>query len=222
MKGRVAVLSSGGLDSCVLLAKEASRSQVYPIYIQNGLIWEKEEIKALQSFLRALNNRRIEPLTILTLPVATLYGNHWSLHGRGIPKKKDPDSKTYLPGRNVLLLSLASIWCSLHEVRRIALGVLEGNPFSDATPDFFRQFGKTISNALDFEITIEAPFREKHKKEDLIRKFSSLPLELSLSCMAPKRGKHCGKCNKCHERQVGFQTAGVIDLTKYGDLTKWR
>src|SRR5439155_1421177 len=40
---RSAVLLSGGLDSAVLLADEASRAEVQPIYVAVGLAWEAAE-----------------------------------------------------------------------------------------------------------------------------------------------------------------------------------
>lgn len=215
MTDHTAVLSSGGLDSCVLLADMARRATVYPIYVRNGLFWEKEELNALQAFIQALNNPHVQPLTILSQSVKPLYGKHWSVSGNGIPDLHAPDIKTYIPGRNVLLLSLAAVWCSQHHVPRIAIGSLSGNPFPDASLEFFRQFGETLSMGLDFQIRIEAPYREKYKKEDLIRVFHALPLELSLTCMAPKGGRHCGQCNKCNERQMGYKAAGMPDRTSY-------
>ena len=56
---RVAVLASGGLDSCVLLAELAKSAQVLPIYVRKGLVWEAEERKALESFTKALNNSSV-------------------------------------------------------------------------------------------------------------------------------------------------------------------
>ena len=38
-----AVLFSGGLDSAVLLAEEAARADVQPIYVSAGLAWEPAE-----------------------------------------------------------------------------------------------------------------------------------------------------------------------------------
>jgi 7-cyano-7-deazaguanine synthase len=214
MEAAIAVLASGGLDSCILLADMAQTSTVYPLYIRHGLIWENEEILALQAFIEALHNGRIKPVTALSLPAQPLYGNHWSVSGVGIPTKHDPDHTAYIPGRNVLLLSIAAVWCSQHDVHRIAIGTLRRNPFPDATPEFFQQLGTILSTALNFPISIEAPYRQ-YKKDDLIRKFPNLPLELSLSCMAPKKGRHCGHCNKCHEREVGYAAAGVSDPTRY-------
>ena len=40
---RIAVLTSGGLDSCVLLADLARENTVYPIYVEFGLAWERAE-----------------------------------------------------------------------------------------------------------------------------------------------------------------------------------
>ena len=46
---RVAVLTSGGVDSAVLVADQSCRGEVVqPIYIRFGLSWERaEEAKAL-------------------------------------------------------------------------------------------------------------------------------------------------------------------------------
>lgn len=211
---RIAVLSSGGLDSCVLLAEEARTSEVYPIYVQCGLAWEEMERRALERFLRALNNPHVQPVTTLSVPIKAMYGGHWSVSGDKVPGAEEPDSSVYLPGRNILLLSLAAIWCSTHDVSRIAIGSLGGNPFPDASPKFFTDFESALSLGLDHPIEVKADFRNLAKWE-LIRQFRHLPLEATLTCMAPQGLKHCGQCNKCRERQVAFEKAGVPDLTDY-------
>src|SRR6202521_3315214 len=134
---RIAVLSSGGLDSSVLLAEEARRAEVYPIYVRCGLAWEEMEREALDAFLRALHHPHVKPVTTLSAPIETMYGGHWSVSGDSVPGAEESDSSVYLPGRNILLIGLAAVWCSTHDVSRIAIGSLAGNPFSDATPKFF-------------------------------------------------------------------------------------
>jgi 7-cyano-7-deazaguanine synthase len=211
---KISVLASGGLDSSVLIAKLAAGAEVYPIYVRCGFAWEDMELEGLQSFLDALHNRNVMPTTVLSAPASVLYGDHWSVTGARVPAADEPDENTYLPGRNILLISLAAIRCSTHGVSRIAIGSLGGNPFPDATAEFFESFARVLSTGLGHLVQIEAPLRGFHK-EDLIKQFKELPLELTLTCMAPKGSQHCGQCNKCFERQQAFRKASVPDRTIY-------
>jgi 7-cyano-7-deazaguanine synthase len=211
---KISVLASGGLDSSVLIAKMASDAAVFPIYVRCGFAWEDMELSGLQSFIDALHHPHVMPTTVLSAPASALYGDHWSVTGARVPGADEPDENTYLPGRNILLISLAAIWGSTHGVSRIAIGSLGGNPFPDATPEFFERLGQVLSTGLAHTVLIEAPVRGLHK-EDLIRQFQDLPLELTLTCMAPRNSQHCGQCNKCYERQQAFRHAGVADRTVY-------
>jgi 7-cyano-7-deazaguanine synthase len=211
---KISVLASGGLDSSVLIAKLASTAEVFPIFVRCGFAWEETEREVLKSFIDALDNAHVRPITVLSASAAALYGNHWSVSGASVPGADEPDENVLLPGRNILLISLAAIWGSTHGVSRIAIGSLGGNPFPDATPEFFQSLARSLSMGLGQHVEIDAPLRGFHK-EDLIAKFKDLPLELTLTCMAPKGGRHCGQCNKCRERQIGFEKAGVADRTVY-------
>ncbi len=211
---KISILASGGLDSSVLIAKLAADAEVYPIYVQCGFKWEDAELEFLRLFVDALHNPNVKRATILSAPTAALYGDHWSVTGARVPGADEPDENTYLPGRNILLISLAAIWGSTHGVSRIAIGSLGGNPFPDATPEFFESFGIDLSLGLGHRISIEAPLRGFHK-EELIKQFKDLPLQLTLTCMAPTGSIHCGQCNKCFERQQAFLKAGVTDRTIY-------
>ncbi len=91
---------------------------------------------------------------------------------------------------------------------------LAANPFPDATPEFLSAFAGSLSRGLAHEVEVLTPYRGLHK-EELIRANSALPLDLTLTCMAPRGGIHCGGCNKCHERQAAFRAAGVPDRTTY-------
>jgi len=193
----VCVLVSGGLDSMVLLAELAETyRRVYPVYIRQGLAWERDELQHLRG------------ATVLELPVGDLYRNHWSMTGRHVPGAKSRDEAVYLPGRNLMLLSKAAVFCALYKIPVIAVGTLAGNPFPDATPKFFRDF-TCVSG-----VKVIAPFRRLTKAQ-VIRCGRHLPLHKSFSCIAPKRGQHCGRCNKCVERRRAFREAGVADLTRY-------
>jgi 7-cyano-7-deazaguanine synthase len=211
----LAVLVSGGIDSAVLVA-EAARAYpaVHPLFIRTGLLWEAAELDHLRRFLESIRASALRSLTIIDQPVRDLYGEHWSLTGRGVPAAGTPDEDVYLPGRNVLLLSKAILWCHLHGVDEVALAPLSANPFPDATPEFFREFSDAVNRAVDGNVRVLRPYAHLHKA-DVLKRASGLPLELTFSCIRPSGGCHCGRCSKCHERHQGFRSAGIEDPTVY-------
>ena len=213
----VAVLLSGGLDSAVLVAYAARTSVVQPIYVSAGLAWEQEERALVERLLQSPGYASgVLPLVALAADVTDVYpAAHWAR--RGAPPAYDtPDEDVYLPGRNLLLLSKAGLLCALRGIPRIAIGPLAGNPFPDATPEFLASMAQALSSGLAHRIAIDAPFSAMHK-EDVIALGVSLgvPFELTMSCMKPAGGRHCGLCSKCRERRDGFSAAGVRDPTEY-------
>lgn len=211
---KIAVLASGGLDSSVLVAEMAGVGEVYPIYVRCGLAWEEPELKGLCAFLDALNNPSVRPVTVLLASTAPMYGDHWSVSGVKVPGADEPDEAVFIPGRNIILIGMAAVWCSTHDVSRITIGSLGGNPFPDATPEFFESFARVLSIGLGKSVRIDAPWKGMHK-DAIIGLFEDLPLELTMTCMAPKGEMHCGRCNKCFERQEAFKKAGIVDRTSY-------
>lgn len=212
-----AVLLSAGLDSAVLAAAEARTSRVHPIYVSAGLAWEAGELTVLGRLLSGPPFQgRLMPLTRLSFAVADVYPpTHWAIRGEP-PAFDTPDEDVYLVGRNIALVSKTAIYCARHKVHRIALAPLAGNPFPDATPEFFNAISRALSLGLAHDIVIDAPFASM-QKSDVIRLGLELgvPLELTLSCMNPDEHRHCGRCSKCRERRDAFHEAGIVDPTVY-------
>jgi 7-cyano-7-deazaguanine synthase len=213
----IGVLCSGGLDSVVLVADLARAARVQPIYVSVGLAWETAE-RAVLDRLAATPafGGRVRPLVSLDVTMRDVYpASHWAV--RGTPPAYDtPDEDVYLAGRNIVLLSKAAVYCAGAGIHRVAIGPLAGNPFPDATPEFFGAMARALSLGLDHAIDIVAPFSALHKA-DVVRLGARLgvPLELSLSCMSPRGGIHCGTCSKCRERRDAFDEAGIPDRTVY-------
>jgi 7-cyano-7-deazaguanine synthase len=158
-----AVLLSAGLDSAVLAALEARSSRVHPVYVSTGLAWEPEELAALDRLLAAPPYASVAPLATLTFTVRDLYPpSHWALRGEP-PAFDTPDEDVYLTGRNVILLTKAAIYCAQQRIGRIVIGPLAGNPFPDATPEFFATMARALSLGLARDIRIDAPFADKEK-----------------------------------------------------------
>jgi 7-cyano-7-deazaguanine synthase len=216
-------LLSGGLDSAVLLAEEAAADSVQPIYVSVGLAWEEAERRATIRLLASDRlGPRIRPLVSLSVDMTDVYpAAHWARTGHA-PGYHTPDEDVYLPGRNIVLLGKAGVFCAAAGIGRLVIGTLDHNPFPDATPAFRDTFAAALSLGLAHSLEIAAPFARVEKSE-VIRRAASrhVPLELTLSCMNPSLEggipRHCGLCSKCRERHDAFLAAGVADPTDYAD-----
>jgi 7-cyano-7-deazaguanine synthase len=116
----------------------------------------------------------------------------------------------------VVLLAKAAVYMARAGIATVSLGPLAGNPFPDATPEFFAAMARALSLGLSSPIAIDAPLAALHK-HDVVRLGAALgvPFERTISCMQPRAGRHCGRCSKCRERRDGFSTAGIPDPTDY-------
>ena len=218
------MLLSGGLDSAVLAAQEARTYVVHPVYVAAGLAWEEGEQRIIASLLArppfSDAPNRVWPLARLEFSMRDVYpSSHWAL--RGTPPAYDtPDEDVYLHGRNVALLSKAAVYAATRKISRLVVAPLAGNPFPDATPQFFAALNTALSLGLAAPIEISAPFAHL-QKEDVVKIGAGLgvPFELTLSCMNPLGTTHCGLCSKCRERRDAFQAAGIADPTTYANLS---
>lgn len=222
--GATLVLLSGGLDSAVLVAHEAQRAPVVPVYVSVGLAWEPQELAMVERLLAHPSLRSgIASLERVEFTMRDVYApSHWAI--RGTPPGYDtPDEDVYLTGRNLVLLAKAGVVAASRRAARIALGPLAGNPFPDARPAFFAAMEQALSLGLDHRLEVRAPFLQMHK-EDVIRLGLELgvPLELTLSCMSPAEPidaggvpQHCGQCSKCRERRDAFAALGLDDPASY-------
>jgi 7-cyano-7-deazaguanine synthase len=213
------VLLSGGLDSAVLAADEAQTRHVHPVYVAGGLAWEDSEQRVVRELLsHPPLAGRVAPLVRLEFGMSDVYApSHWAI--RGTPPAYDtPDEDVYLHGRNVALLSKAAVYAVTQDIARLVVAPLAGNPFPDATPQFFAAFSTALSLGLDAAIQIVAPYSHLHKV-DVIKRGAELgvPFEFTLSCMNPAGILHCGLCSKCRERHDAFVEAGLPDRTAYAN-----
>ncbi len=220
---RAAVLFSGGLDSAVLVALEReSHDEVWPIHVRAGLAWEDAEANAIADLLgRPPFRDRVHPVRTLTVDMRDVYpDSHWAVAGRP-PAYDTPDEDVYLEGRNLVLIAKASVVCARLGVGRLALGPLAGNPFPDATPEFFERMAQAASLGLNYAIDVVAPLSTYNKAQVVTLGLKlGVPLDRTLSCMNPGDGRHCGQCSKCRERIDAFREAGAEDGASY--VATWK
>jgi 7-cyano-7-deazaguanine synthase len=207
------VLFSGGLDSAVLLALERrDHATVWPLYVRAGLAWETAELGVARTLLALPPFAgRVQGLRVLDADMRDLYPpTHWALTGQP-PGYDTPDEDVYLPGRNLLLIAKAAVLCQQLGASRLALGLLAGNPFPDATPQFFEAVSRAATLALDHPLDVATPLASMHK-DDVVRLGRELgvPIDRTVSCMNPQaHGTACGRCSKCRERDQALATTAT-------------
>jgi 7-cyano-7-deazaguanine synthase len=203
----------------VLLADVARRERrelVQPLYVSVGLAWEAEERAMLERLLRTDPFRGTRPIASLHFDMRDVYPpTHWAIRGEP-PGFDTPDEDVYLEGRNLVLLTKAGVFMARAKLTRVFIGPLAGNPFPDATAEFFDAMARALSLGLGTTISIAAPYASLHKADVIALGHQlGVALELTLSCMQPRDGLHCGRCSKCRERRDGFREAGIDDPTRY-------
>jgi 7-cyano-7-deazaguanine synthase len=188
-----AVLLSAGLDSAVLAASEARRAHVQPIYVSTGLAWEVQELEALHRLLATPPFASLASLAHLTFTVRDLYPpTHWALRGEP-PAFDTPDEDVYLTGRNVILLSKASLYCAQHGHRaKLRLDLSPAIRFpTQLRSSSTRWRARCRSGSLTKSGSMR---RLRQSTNPTYRDWrrTRRPLELTLSCMNPREGLHCG------------------------------
>src|SRR4029077_16568208 len=134
-------------------ADEARSGDVHPVYVSAGLAWEAAERAIVSAFLaRAPLGGRVRPLVSLGVDMRDVYAaTHWAVEGRP-PAYHTPDEDVYLPGRNVILLGKAGVYCAAVKIERLVLGTLAHNPFPDATPEFRMAMARALSLGLAHDL----------------------------------------------------------------------
>ncbi|HEX6322732.1 MAG TPA: 7-cyano-7-deazaguanine synthase [Vicinamibacterales bacterium] len=211
------VLLSGGLDSALLIPYIGNAGEpITPVHIRCGYAWEPAEAHCIQRLMKSALAPRLRPLQTIHFDMRDILPpGHWALTGIA-PPYDTADEEVYLQGRNITLLSKAAVLASQLKIKKIAIGLLKGNPFPDATPAFLTAMGRALTLGLAADIQIQTPFAT-WTKADVVKEARrvGLPFDLTMSCMMPIGGRHCGQCSKCRERHDGFVKAAQIDPTDY-------
>ena len=225
---RAVVLASGGLDSTVAaaLAREAGHELLW-LTIDYGQRHAVEVARARQvaAAMHAVKH------TVLAVDLRAFSGS--ALTGE-LPVPKDRESaersrgipSTYVPGRNLIFLSLAAAHAEVEGACLIYFGanVLDYSGYPDCRPEFIRAFelavkAGTKAGVEGTALRVCAPLLEM-TKADIIRTGIRLgaPLHLTHSCYDPIGDLACGRCDSCVIRREGFSKAGVEDPTRYAVL----
>ncbi|KGY07678.1 7-cyano-7-deazaguanine synthase QueC [Vibrio sinaloensis] len=207
---KAVVVFSGGQDSTTCLVKALKEfDEVHAITFDYGqrhkLEIEVAEQLATKLGVKAhkvmdvglLNELAISSLTRDDIPVSH------ELQDNGLPN-------SFVPGRNILFLTLAGIYAYQIGADAVITGVCETDfsGYPDCRDEFVRSMNNSLVLGMDRTFTIETPLMWLNKAETwaLADQYDSLQLvrESTLTCYNGIVGDGCGDCPSCDLRKTGL------------------
>ncbi len=208
---KAVVVFSGGQDSTTCLVKALKEyDEVHAITFDYGQR-HKLEVKIAQNLaselgvaahkvmdVSLLNELAISSLTRDDIPVSH------ELQDNGLPN-------SFVPGRNILFLTLAGIYAYQIGAEAVITGVCETD-FS-GYPDCRNEFIKAINSALvlgmdrQFEIITPLMWLNKAETWAMADYYGALDLvrKKTLTCYNGIPGDGCGNCPSCDLRRAGLE-----------------
>lgn len=205
------VVFSGGQDSTTCLIQAlAQYDEVHGITFDYGQR-HREEIevaKCLAEKLKLASHKVLDTTLLNELAISALTRDaipvSHELMNNGLPN-------TFVPGRNILFLTLAGIYAYQLGCDTIITGVCETDfsGYPDCRNDFIQSMQQTLGLGMDKPIKIITPLMWLNKAETwaLADKYQQLALvkDQTLTCYNGIIGDGCGDCPSCLLRQRGLE-----------------
>ena len=134
--------------------------------------------------------------------VADVYGPHWALPAKRRARCEEPRRSRFPAGPQ--RPAAGEVGCSGAICTRCSAIAAPARCKPIRSPMPRRRssaaFSDLVNQAMQGSVEVRLPFGGM-KKIAVMRLGEGLPLEHTFSCINAIKGLHCGKCNKCAERQ---------------------
>ena len=126
---------------------------------------------------------------------------------------------TFVPGRNILFLTIATSYAYQKKIRHMVAGVCQTDysGYPDCRDATIRSLQATLKLGLDYDIIIHTPLMWKNKAETikLMQDLGGFDLfKYTHTCYKGERPA-CGECFACELRLRGFKEVGLKDPLEY-------
>lgn len=197
------LLLSGGLDSASLLFWLLKRDwHVFALHVDYGQVTEPSEWTAAQT---------VSKLATAPTPVILSVPEITNLVDGTLVEKRSRGISEYFPSRNLLLLTIATIYAYRLDVTTVMLGLVAGT--SSLFPDTSPAFISSVENTFRTEhsaIELITPLIEQDKMQIVVDAMEcGLQPELTFSCNSMAQ-RHCWQCSSCLDRLKVFKALDII------------
>lgn len=238
-RAKAVVLLSGGLDSATVLGVARDEGfECFALSVDYGQR-HRGELDAARRLAASMGVTRHATVRI---DLRSLGGSALT-DEMDVPKDRDEQHLassipvTYVPARNMTMLSVAVGWAEVLGCRDVYIGVnqVDYSGYPDCRGEFIRAFEQAACLGTKAGAQEGAPVRIHTplitlSKAGIIRLGARLGVDLSLtmSCYDPAfpddaaredatRALACGRCDSCILRRRGFMEAGEKDPTRYAN-----
>jgi 7-cyano-7-deazaguanine synthase len=208
------VLLSGGLDSSVLLhhvAKELHCPAIHALSFNYGQRHDRELVcAAAQSRIVGTKAHRVMDITFMGTLIQA--GSALIQGGAEVPDldaltmEELTQPPTYVPNRNMMLLSMATAYAEAHGITDIYYGAQAQDEYGywDCTRGFLERINAVLALNRKTPVTVHAPF-VGYSKEDTVRIGIMLGVDFGQTWSCYRGGEEaCGTCPTCVERLNAF------------------
>ncbi len=208
---KAVVVFSGGQDSTTCLVQALSQfDEVHAITFDYGQRHseEIEVAKALANELGCASHKIMDVSLLGELAISALTRDaipvSHELMENGLPN-------TFVPGRNILFLTLAGIYAYQLGADTLITGVCETDfsGYPDCRNDFVKAMEQALNLGMDKQLEIRTPLMWLNKAETwaLADRYGKLDLvrNQTLTCYNGIKGDGCGDCPACLLRRRGLE-----------------
>lgn len=122
---------------------------------------------------------------------------------------------TFVPGRNLIFLTLAAAWAWQLGYRNLVTGVCQTDfsGYPDCREDTMQSLQDTLNKGMNAEFIIHTPLMHLNKAQSILMARNESALEALSDTHTCYEGKRppCGKCPSCELRAKGFADAKIAD-----------
>jgi len=222
---RAVVLASGGLDSTVTAAiAKQDGCELFLLTLAYGQRHAIEVQRARQvAAVLGVANHLVMNLDLRAIGGSALTGPAAVPKDRAGNERSQSIPITYVPGRNLIFLSIAAAHAEVVGASLIYFGanVLDYSGYPDCRPEFIRAFEAAVKEGTKAgmegsPLHVKAPLLMLTKAEIIQQGIKlQVPFHLTHSCYDPVGDLACGQCDSCVIRREGFTKAGVVDPIAY-------
>lgn len=230
---KVVVILSGGMDSTITCRLAVEKYGPENVHALSFFYKQKQSIEV--EFASA-NAKRMNLAKHMVVDISFLGDVAQGISanvqgGKVMPTIQDilgdPTPPTYVPNRNMIMLSIAASYAETVGAQYVMTGLQAQDEYSywDTTNSFVNSINGVLGNMRQRKVQVYAPFLNSNKADEireLIRVVGDAELlSHTITCYNPNGNVSCGTCPSCAERIANFKKVGIKDPIEYAININW-